>query len=44
MLAVYQKALPALPISILLGVVAYFTARFLVVPLSEALWNESLYI
>ena len=33
LLTVFRKALPALPISIFLGVVVYFAARFAITPL-----------
>lgn len=37
LLAVYQKALPALPVSIALGILSYFTARIALEPFALAL-------
>lgn len=36
LLSVYRKALPALPISIMLGTIFYFCARFIITPFLEA--------
>ena len=39
-----QKALPALPISIALGIIAYFTTSYLVTPLVEAAATHNLFL
>lgn len=44
LLTVYKKALPALPISITLGVILYFAARFFLLPFLTALNEYSLCI
>jgi len=44
LLSVYHHALPALPISICLGVVVYFLTRFLVEPWVEAVLNKPYYV
>ena len=37
LLSVFQKALPALPFSIFLGIMSYFMTRFAVVPYTAML-------
>lgn len=44
LLSVFQKALPALPISIGLGVSFFFLTRFLIVPFIEALAGTPIYV
>jgi len=44
LLAVYGKALPALPISIALGVVFYLTTRFLAEPWVQAIFLAQVYV
>jgi len=44
LLAVYGKALPALPISIFLGVVAYLLARFLQLPWIQEVFLQHAYV
>jgi presenilin 1 len=44
LLSVYKVALPALPISIALGVTAYFMTRFSLQPYLEALTEHQLYV
>ena len=44
LLAVYGKALPALPISIALGVVFYLTTRFIAEPWVHAVFIEQVYV
>lgn len=44
LLSVYRKALPALPISILLGFVFYLGSRFFIVPFLEDVLSNPLYV
>lgn len=44
LLAIYQKALPALPISIALGMIFYFTTSTLVTPMVEELNVQGVFI
>jgi presenilin 1 len=44
LLAVYQKALPALPISIALGMVFYFVTSLLVTPMVEMLNEKGAFV
>lgn len=44
LLSVYRKALPALPISILLGFVFYLGSRFSIVPFLEDVLATPLYV
>ena len=44
LLAMYGKALPALPISIMLGVVFYLTTRYVTEPWIQTVWIEQVYV
>ena len=44
LLAVYGKALPALPISIFLGVIFYLLTRYLIQPWIQAIFVANLYV
>tara|TARA_B100000524_G_C23563177_1_gene339087 strand:- start:511 stop:705 length:195 start_codon:yes stop_codon:yes gene_type:complete len=44
LLPVLERVLPALPISIAVGMIFYFFAAFLVTPLAEAAANQCLFL
>lgn len=44
LLAIYQKALPALPISICFGMLFYFATRFALVPFLAVLSRGQVFI
>jgi presenilin 1 len=44
LLSVFRKALPALPISIFLGIFFYLCTRFLIVPFLEAAAGGPIYM
>ena len=44
LLSVYRMALPALPVSIFLGVIFYLCTRLLIIPFMEDYLSEPLYL